>query len=836
VVQDGVNDADADPSNELQNLSLNGTVVSLSNGNSIDLGPVIPPGGTDDQIISLNGTVLSIEDGNSVDLSVVQDGVNDADADPSNELQSLNLNGNTLEISGGNSVDLSAYTSPWETVTYGINYDGGITYTKEQQVDNYVRVGNNMPTSTKLQDGGLFIDYTNQGGTTAWFDGNHILFDNDAGDKTAIFSLDSAWFTNSTGSPVFTKIGPANLHLWDDLTKTEVSQSSMFHFDKLTGQTLATAPWFLAIDSTGENALMTQRQVSFEGSYPLDHHAKLSKDSLEFFIDNPGLLFDSYSSFNADKLKLEYGTDRSELTGYSLYMNNSLNRTWFSPAGIFNEEILSPSDIFSRFSLEPDSLTQWNGAKWRTTWLGTESTWGNGALKLYNGSGNKLLARLGNSDASNIFGNPPEGGLFLFDQHENVRAQIESLQGSGWLYLENDSTYISAAGGVVNCGTRDTSGGFSIIQYAYEAGVNNEGEGFTNVLDINAIVKAGMKVDNGQGEVFSDGRVAVKDNAGNNANVSDFWGSYLYDDQGNPAVSMYRDWVDMNVGYLSTNGQNNYTNFFAGANWADNNPNGGVANVLDASGVAKAGMSVDQNENGYLFAVNGETKIMDNLGNRWGFFDKYQVSLMHTGTFNDFVASMYRYPGLNNTGAVFTAGEAGSLNFIAGHNSFSGNANAADRGYIAVANENSLHKAGIMVNDAGQGVVWGDIKNFRMDDPKDPSKEIWYASLEGPEAAAYVRGTATLQNGEAFVLFPEHFRSVANLATLTVILTPMSADTYGLAVIEKTEAGIRVKELKGGTGNFSFDWEVKGVRKGYENYQPVREKREAVVALPSAGK
>ncbi|MFQ5447902.1 MAG: hypothetical protein ACE5FF_13320, partial [Saprospiraceae bacterium] len=47
---DEVNDADADPSNELQNLSLNGTVVSLSNGNSIDLAPVIPPGGTDDQI------------------------------------------------------------------------------------------------------------------------------------------------------------------------------------------------------------------------------------------------------------------------------------------------------------------------------------------------------------------------------------------------------------------------------------------------------------------------------------------------------------------------------------------------------------------------------------------------------------------------------------------------------------------------------------------------------------------------------------------------------------------------------------------------------------------
>ena len=31
-----------------------------------------------------------------------------------------------------------------------------------------------------------------------------------------------------------------------------------------------------------------------------------------------------------------------------------------------------------------------------------------------------------------------------------------------------------------------------------------------------------------------------------------------------------------------------------------------------------------------------------------------------------------------------------------------------------------------------------------------------------------------------------------------------------------------VEELLGGTGNYSFDWEVKAVRQGHENYEVIR--------------
>lgn len=120
--------------------------------------------------------------------------------------------------------------------------------------------------------------------------------------------------------------------------------------------------------------------------------------------------------------------------------------------------------------------------------------------------------------------------------------------------------------------------------------------------------------------------------------------------------------------------------------------------------------------------------------------------------------------------------------------------------------------------------IQADVKNFSIPHPLNPSKSIVYACIEGPEAAAYERGTAKLINGEAFIPYSDHFALVINAQTLTVHVTPLFDDTFGLAVVEKTEKGFKVRELKGGKGNFSFDWEAKAVRKGYENYQAVRPK------------
>ncbi|MDP5169060.1 MAG: hypothetical protein NWR72_02355, partial [Bacteroidia bacterium] len=148
---------------------------------------------------------------------------------------------------------------------------------------------------------------------------------------------------------------------------------------------------------------------------------------------------------------------------------------------------------------------------------------------------------------------------------------------------------------------------------------------------------------------------------------------------------------------------------------------------------------------------------------------------------------------------------------------------AANNGYVNVYDNTNTLKAGFRIT-AGLGEVFGDAKNFRMTHPTDETKEIWYASLEGPEAAAYVRGTAHLVNGHCVVNFPEHFQLVASPQSMTVMLTPLSGESKGLAVIRKTAEGFEVTELSSGDGNYEFDWEVKCIRQGFEDYQVIREK------------
>lgn len=147
-----------------------------------------------------------------------------------------------------------------------------------------------------------------------------------------------------------------------------------------------------------------------------------------------------------------------------------------------------------------------------------------------------------------------------------------------------------------------------------------------------------------------------------------------------------------------------------------------------------------------------------------------------------------------------------------------------NNGYIAVNDSNGDPGVSIFVNSSGQGVVSADIKNFTITNPDDKDTDIWYASIEGPESGVYIRGTAELVDGQAVITFPKHFSAVSAETNMTVQVTPLSEDSKGLAVTRKSLSGVEVVELFNGSGNYSFDWEVKCVRKGYEDYQVIRPK------------
>ena len=222
-------------------------------------------------------------------------------------------------------------------------------------------------------------------------------------------------------------------------------------------------------------------------------------------------------------------------------------------------------------------------------------------------------------------------------------------------------------------------------------------------------------------------------------------------------------------------------------------PGNGFIAVYDSTigGGLRVGMFSDYGHDGHFFTRNriGQTSVeMSNLGDT----------------------------AIIGGGFVHVFGPNGKLNVglwnLNGHD---------NNGFIDVFDSLGQNQAGMYVDTLGNGIVFGDTKSFRMDNPKQPGTELWYTSLEGPEAAAYIRGTERLVNGLAVVYFPDHFETVASPEGMTVQIVPLSADSRGLAVVEKHSDHIVVQELQNGTGNYSFDFTVTAVRKGYEDYQVV---------------
>ncbi|MEL7065536.1 MAG: hypothetical protein AAFP00_17480, partial [Bacteroidota bacterium] len=84
---DSTNDGDNDPTDELQSLSIQGNILSISRGNAVNIPQTIYTAGNG---IDVTGTVIT----------------NLGDLDSTNELQSLSINGNDLSLSDGNTVTL----------------------------------------------------------------------------------------------------------------------------------------------------------------------------------------------------------------------------------------------------------------------------------------------------------------------------------------------------------------------------------------------------------------------------------------------------------------------------------------------------------------------------------------------------------------------------------------------------------------------------------------------------------------------------------------------------------------------------------------------------------
>jgi hypothetical protein len=166
------------------------------------------------------------------------------------------------------------------------------------------------------------------------------------------------------------------------------------------------------------------------------------------------------------------------------------------------------------------------------------------------------------------------------------------------------------------------------------------------------------------------------------------------------------------------------------------------------------------------------------------------------------------------------------LGYRAGHNETGSN-----RLYLANSSTSSPLIYGDFATDAltvnGSLSVTGSLTKgsgaFVQPHPTDPARQVVYALFEGPEHAVFLRGKGKLVDGQATIETPEHFQLVAGEdGDITVQLTPRYLDTFGLAALEVTRQRIQVRELRGGTNTYEFDYFITAKRRGFEAHQPVQ--------------
>lgn len=201
--------ATAIPDNDAQTLSLSGSNLTISNGNSVTL-----PTSTDAQTLTLSGSNLSISNGNSVTLptgttytagsgvSISGSNVISAtDNSASNEIQTLTLSGTNLSLSnGGGSVTLPSGGGSYTGGT-GISVTGTtINNTGDLSSTNEIQTLTLSGTSLSLSNGGGSVTLPSGGGGltlpyAATVNSPSILFDiEQTGSGT---SGNAGYFTNS---------------------------------------------------------------------------------------------------------------------------------------------------------------------------------------------------------------------------------------------------------------------------------------------------------------------------------------------------------------------------------------------------------------------------------------------------------------------------------------------------------------------------------------------------------------------------------------------------------------------------------------------------------------
>jgi hypothetical protein len=122
------------------------------------------------------------------------------------------------------------------------------------------------------------------------------------------------------------------------------------------------------------------------------------------------------------------------------------------------------------------------------------------------------------------------------------------------------------------------------------------------------------------------------------------------------------------------------------------------------------------------------------------------------------------------------------------------------------------------------GTFTASAKAFVQLHKTDPTKEIVYVSVEGPEHRVVMDGKASLQNGIEVIPMPEHWQQVVAEEGITVTLTTIGewAPLYAESL---SSSEVVVRSAVAGTSDVTFSYHITGLRDGFESHEPIQDNK-----------
>jgi hypothetical protein len=894
-----------------QNLSINGTTLSISGGNAVQLpagsgattldglNDVNTPSPSNGQVLQWNGTAWVAATPSSggtfnAGSGIVINGntISAVDISASNEIQNLSLNGTTLSISGGNAVQLPAGSGA--TTLDGLNdvsasspangqvlqwngtawvaatpSSGGVT-----TLDGLNDVSAPSPSNGQVLqwNGTAWVAATPSSGGATTLDGLNDVSAPSPSNGQVLQWNGTAWVAATPSSGGTFNAGSGIVINGNTISASDISASNEIQNLSLNGTTLSISGGNAVQLPAGSGATTLDGLNDVSASSPANGQvlqwngtAWVAASNIITMEGGVGInISGSGNNFTINNTGDTNGAD--DITNSSLAdgdISGTFNNLQIKAGRVGNTELADGSVTASKLAFTIGS-TQWqnNGQKlyYDNGFVGIgindPVTPLNVLAEQNTTPGQHTVAVMGYANAPNSSSTSNIGVLGSY----NVTAYGAGVAGYGYnsevLPAQHDvGVYGSSTIGIMGSGIADIDNtGIGILGIGKSTGNSLPGIG----IGIEGIASGtGALAGYFQGDVRTDGTITINESINGTLLASMGIGSAGH-------------------GFFNAFGPNGNRNLIIGT--PTNLPNSGSIGVYgpNVQNVPSAVIYADTNGDGVL-ELNAETganllKVTKSTGNSGIIEGKNSIGNIATritttsndgGNFTAYgpntpnISSARMYAESDGDGVLYlknsnddylayigkSTGESGILevynkNGVVSCRLATSASSGGTRGSISVHDENG-NLAGYLIADSTKrsqlyvNSITGVVKGFRMVHPQDPTKEIWYACIEGPEAAAYERGTAQLVNGVAAVQFSDHFQLVANREGMTVMLTPLSGKSNGLAVVEKTERGFKVQELMEGTGNYQFDWEVKCVRKGLENFQIIRDRDYGLSDLPS---